>query len=110
MDYRAPNIDRTGHEGCSFTDYSGEQSCRAGAAASGPTAAPATMAEAKLPCGCHAAEHWCAAALLFPPRMNFETAVRALSFLVSGDGPALQSTPSLVALQNFNSCDQLCGR
>ncbi len=30
MGYRTPNIDRIGHEGVSFTDYYGQQSCTAG--------------------------------------------------------------------------------
>ena len=33
MGYRTPNIDRIGHEGASFTDYYGQQSCTAGRAA-----------------------------------------------------------------------------
>src|SRR5690349_6633816 len=33
MGYRTPNIDRLGHEGCTFTDYYGQQSCTAGRAA-----------------------------------------------------------------------------
>ncbi|WOO40784.1 arylsulfatase [Rubellicoccus peritrichatus] len=33
MGYRTPNIDRLGHEGVSFTDYYGQQSCTAGRAA-----------------------------------------------------------------------------
>ncbi len=33
MGYRTPNIDRIGHEGCTFTDYYGQQSCTAGRAA-----------------------------------------------------------------------------
>lgn len=32
MGYRTPNIDRLGHEGASFTDYYGQQSCTAGRA------------------------------------------------------------------------------
>jgi len=31
--YRTPNIDRVANEGCSFTDYYGQQSCTAGRAA-----------------------------------------------------------------------------
>src|SRR3954452_25557428 len=34
MGYRTPNIDRLGHEGATFTDYYGQQSCTAGRAAS----------------------------------------------------------------------------
>src|SRR5262245_15737520 len=33
MGYRTPNIDRLAKEGCSFTDYYGQQSCTAGRAA-----------------------------------------------------------------------------
>jgi arylsulfatase A-like enzyme len=33
MGYRTPNIDRIGHEGATFTDYYGQQSCTAGRAA-----------------------------------------------------------------------------
>ncbi len=33
MGYRTPNIDRVADEGCSFTDYYGQQSCTAGRAA-----------------------------------------------------------------------------
>ncbi|MEO0797274.1 MAG: arylsulfatase [Verrucomicrobiota bacterium] len=33
MGYKTPNIDRLGHEGLSFTDYYGQQSCTAGRAA-----------------------------------------------------------------------------
>ena len=33
MGYRTPNIDRVANEGCSFTDYYGQQSCTAGRAA-----------------------------------------------------------------------------
>jgi arylsulfatase A-like enzyme len=33
MGYRTPNIDRVAEEGCSFTDYYGQQSCTAGRAA-----------------------------------------------------------------------------
>src|SRR5271166_3395930 len=33
MGYRTPNIDRIADEGCSFTDYYGQQSCTAGRAA-----------------------------------------------------------------------------
>jgi arylsulfatase A-like enzyme len=33
MGYRTPNIDRIGHEGVTFTDYYGQQSCTAGRAA-----------------------------------------------------------------------------
>jgi len=33
MGYRTPNIVRIGHEGCTFTDYYGQQSCTAGRAA-----------------------------------------------------------------------------
>jgi arylsulfatase A-like enzyme len=33
MGYRTPNIDRIAHEGATFTDYYGEQSCTAGRAA-----------------------------------------------------------------------------
>ena len=33
MGYRTPNIDRIGNEGCTFTDYYGQQSCTAGRAA-----------------------------------------------------------------------------
>jgi arylsulfatase len=33
MGYRTPNIDRLGHEGVTFTDYYGQQSCTAGRAA-----------------------------------------------------------------------------
>jgi arylsulfatase A-like enzyme len=33
MGYRTPNIDRLGHEGATFTDYYGQQSCTAGRAA-----------------------------------------------------------------------------
>src|ERR1700754_725852 len=33
MGYRTPNIERLGHEGCTFTDYYGQQSCTAGRAA-----------------------------------------------------------------------------
>jgi arylsulfatase A-like enzyme len=33
MGYRTPNIDRVAAEGCSFTDYYGQQSCTAGRAA-----------------------------------------------------------------------------
>src|SRR6201998_4814707 len=33
MGYRTPDIHRIGHEGCTFTDYYGQQSCTAGRAA-----------------------------------------------------------------------------
>src|SRR3974377_1571106 len=33
MGYRTPNIDRIGHEGATFTDYYGQQSCTDGRAA-----------------------------------------------------------------------------
>ena len=33
MGYQTPNIDRIAHEGLSFTDYYGQQSCTAGRAA-----------------------------------------------------------------------------
>jgi arylsulfatase A-like enzyme len=33
MGYRTPNIDRIGHDGCTFTDYCNQQSCRARRAA-----------------------------------------------------------------------------
>src|ERR1700750_1248043 len=33
MGYRTPHIDRIGHEGATFTDYYGQQSCTAGRAA-----------------------------------------------------------------------------